>query len=223
MFIPHSHKHEEMANRNRRQLRRRDVELWLHEMPMNLQEEENLDLPPSEHEDSIDEDDISTEIFPAVRPVSVFEVSSTTHTPPAIPLARAVVEDEDGISSTRPGRALKWSDPGTAADTDTQEFLECQTLPQPVESWEEALHFSMQEMEELLGPSIDVDDIARNLFAPGEDWVEGCIRKGDALEEQIQDRQRHDLTRHHRFVLRVEGIAFRVIIGRGGLVSILRH
>lgn len=80
-----------MVNRNRRQLNRRDVELWLNEMPMRLQEEENLDLPPIEPEDLIDEDDISTVIFPGAHPVSVPEISSTTHTPPDISLARPVV------------------------------------------------------------------------------------------------------------------------------------
>lgn len=131
---------------------------------------------------------------PGVNPGDIFH---HTHTP-AIPLARAIVADEDGISCTRPGRALKWSDPGTLADTRTQEFLECQTLPEPVEGWEEVLHFNLQEMEEMLGPAIDMEDITCNLFAPGEDWVEApqswrVHTQGRRililLEEQIQNRQ----------------------------------
>lgn len=79
--------------------------------------------PPPEAEagwiDELDEDDISTILFPGVQPLAVPEVSSTTDTTEPRCARLQVVSDEGGLSSTRSGRALRWIDP-EAPSTSTE-------------------------------------------------------------------------------------------------------
>lgn len=87
----------------------------------------------------------------------------------------ASVFDEEGLSSTQPGRALRWVDPevpSTSAEAAARAAEILATLPpfEHLEQWRKNLQPTIEEEEEMLGPVGSLDEIEHALFALRNDW-----------------------------------------------------
>jgi hypothetical protein len=211
------------------------VEEWLDGLPAVLPEEEHpVQLEEADAAmDGLDDDDVSTILFPGLQPLAVPFVSSTTETPE--PLQRLqVISDDAGVSSTQPGRALRWVDPDaptTSAEAAQRSAALLAELPPAdrLEDWEENLLWPLEEVADLLDP---VEELANSLFVPGADWVEAPPtwrvttpgrRVPDLLVEHIRTQHEEGVHRRVRFALNIDGATFRVTLGRGGRTIIDFH